>query len=164
MGGPDAAGGSSRSRPPTKEDLKEICRRFRELGVRYVLVGGLAVNFHGRPRMTHDIDFLVDPSPENIQKLKQALLVLPDKAAEDLRPDDLEKYGVVRVVDEVVVDLIARIGDVEIDNAGTVVFDLEGEPVVVADLDTLIKTKQGLREQDKGDLFFLLSKKRKELR
>jgi len=138
------------------------------LGVRYVLVGGLAVNFHGRPRMTHDIDFLVDPSPENVRKLKQALLVLPDRAAEDLRPDDLEKHGVVRVVDEIVVDLIARIGDVEIDNAGTVVFDLEGEPVVVADLDTLIKTliktKQGLREQDRNDLFFLLSRKGRKLR
>ena len=138
------------------------------MGVRYVLVGGLAVNFHGRPRMTHDIDFLVDPSPENVRKLKQALLVLPDRAAEDLRPDDLEKHGVVRVVDEIVVDLIARIGDVEIDNAGTVVFDLEGEPVVVADLDTLIKTliktKQGLREQDRNDLFFLLSRKGRKLR
>jgi len=129
-----------------------------------VLVGGLAVNFHGRPRMTHDIDFLVDPSPENVRKLKQALLVLPDRAAKDLRPDDLEKHGVVRVVDEIVVDLIARIGDVEIDDAGTVVFDLEGEPVVVADLDTLIKTKQRLREQDRNDLFFLLSRKGRKLR
>ncbi|WP_041459031.1 nucleotidyl transferase AbiEii/AbiGii toxin family protein [Ammonifex degensii] len=129
--------------------------------MRYVLVGGLAVNFHGRPRMTHDIDFLVDPSPENIRKLRQALLELPDKAAEDLRPEDLEKYGVVRVVDEVVVDLIARIGDVRVDNAGTVVFDLEGVPVVVADIDTLIETKRGLREQDKGDLLFLLYKKSK---
>jgi len=45
-----------------------------------------------------------------------------------------------------------------------VVFDLEGEPVVVADLDTLIKTKQGLREQDKNDLFFLLSRKGRKLR
>jgi len=164
MGSPDVTGGGPGSRPPTKEDLKKICRRFRELGVRYVLVGGLAVNFHGRPRMTHDIDFLVDPSPENVRKLKQALLVLPDRAAKDLRPDDLEKHGVVRVVDEIVVDLIARIGDVEIDDAGTVVFDLEGEPVVVADLDTLIKTKQRLREQDRNDLFFLLSRKGRKLR
>ncbi|MEW6172326.1 MAG: nucleotidyl transferase AbiEii/AbiGii toxin family protein [Bacillota bacterium] len=161
MGGPDAPGGETRSRPPAKEDLKNICKRFRELGVKYILVGGVAVNLYGRPRMTHDIDFLVDPSPENIKKAKEALMVLEDGAARDLRPDDLEKYGVVRIADEVVVDLIGKIGDVNTDNAGTVYFDLEGERIVVADLDTLIETKKGLRERDKEDLFFLLLKRQK---
>ena len=31
-------------------------------GVRYALVGGVAVNLHGVPRMTYDIDLMVDPS------------------------------------------------------------------------------------------------------
>ncbi|MEW5763119.1 MAG: nucleotidyl transferase AbiEii/AbiGii toxin family protein [Bacillota bacterium] len=161
MGEPDAPGGGAPTRPPTKEDLKRICKRFRELGVRYVLVGAMALNFHGKPRMTHDIDFLIDPSPENVRRARQALLALPDGAARDIRPDDLENYGVVRVVDEVVVDLIGRIGEVETGNAGTVAFDLEGEEILVADLDTLIRMKQGLRERDREDLLFLLMKKQK---
>ncbi|MGQ9498122.1 MAG: nucleotidyl transferase AbiEii/AbiGii toxin family protein [Desulfotomaculales bacterium] len=159
MGGSDAARGAPASRPPGREDLKLICRRFNELGVRYVLVGGIAMNIHGRPRMTHDVDFLVDPSPENVTRARKALLALPDGAARDIRPEDLLEYGVVRVADEVVVDLIARIGDVGVGNAGTFVYDLEGVGVVVADLETMIRTKQGLRDRDATDLRFLLAKK-----
>jgi len=34
-------------------------------GVEYVLVGGHAVGFHGYPRFTGEIDFLVRPTPAN---------------------------------------------------------------------------------------------------
>lgn len=128
------------------------------------MVGGIAMNIHGRPRMTHDVDFLVDPSPENVARLKEALLALPDGAARDLQPGDLLEYGAVRVADEVVVDLIARIGEVNVENAGTFVYDLEGVGLVVADLETMIKTKQGLRNRDAADLRFLLAKRAMEAR
>jgi len=34
----------------------EIFKRFNELKIDYLIVGGLAVNLHGVPRMTYDID------------------------------------------------------------------------------------------------------------
>lgn len=37
------------------------------------MVGGLAVNLHGVPRMTQDIDLIVSVNPENIEKLCTAL-------------------------------------------------------------------------------------------
>lgn len=47
------------SRPPTLADLLLICRSLNEQGARYLVVGGFAVNQHGFPRATVDIDLLV---------------------------------------------------------------------------------------------------------
>jgi len=49
-----------------------------------VIVGGFAVILHGYARGTMDLDLLVDPSPENIRKVKAALAVLPDNAAAEI--------------------------------------------------------------------------------
>ena len=94
-------------RPPTIDDLRRICRALDEAGARYVLIGGFAVILHGGERTTKDIDLLVDPEPENVERLKRALSVLEDDAAREIDPDDLQKYRVVRVADEVMVDLLA---------------------------------------------------------
>jgi hypothetical protein len=42
-------------------------------GVRYMIVGSLASNFHGIPRSTRDADFVVDLGPEALSKLAAAL-------------------------------------------------------------------------------------------
>lgn len=39
---------------------------LEELGIPYMLTGALAVNFYGRPRMTHDIDVVVQVRGEHI--------------------------------------------------------------------------------------------------
>lgn len=162
MGRKDDVGREAFSRLPTRDDIRQISEELQRHGVKYVLVGGLAVNFHGRPRMTHDIDLLIDTSPRNLEKIKKALSFLPDNAIKEVEPEDVQNYTVVRVADEIVIDLIGKIGDVDVYNAGTEMYEIDGVRVVVADLDTLIKTKQGLREKDKADLDFLLLKKRRE--
>ena len=51
--------------------------RFEALahaGVRYVVVGGLAVVFHGVPRMTFDLDLALDPDAANMANVVTALL------------------------------------------------------------------------------------------
>ena len=59
-------------RPPTIDDVRRICRALDEAGARYVLIGGFAVILHGGERTTKDIDLLVDPDPENVERLKRA--------------------------------------------------------------------------------------------
>ena len=94
------------SRPPTVADLVLLCRSLNAQGARYLVIGGFAVNQHGFPRATMDIDLLVDAAPENQDRVKKALEVLPDKAVRELAGDDLRDYLVVRVADEIVVDLM----------------------------------------------------------
>jgi hypothetical protein len=50
-------------------DFQEIFKEFNRLKLDYLVVGGLAVNFHGVPRMTYDIDLIISLQPDNIIKL-----------------------------------------------------------------------------------------------
>lgn len=50
-------------------DYQTIFKQFNKLGIDYLVVGGLAVNFHGVPRMTYDIDLMILLQPENILKI-----------------------------------------------------------------------------------------------
>lgn len=41
--------------------------------VKYLVVGGYAVAFHGHPRYTKDLDIWIEPSPPNAQNILSAL-------------------------------------------------------------------------------------------
>lgn len=61
----------ARGRLMERDSLKEVLRRFNEAGVRYCLVGGLAVAYHAVPRQTQDVDILV--LPEDLPLVQQVL-------------------------------------------------------------------------------------------
>ena len=54
-------------------DEVEVVRTFLSAGVRFLIVGGRAVQFHGHRRPAKDLDLLVEPSAENWPKLQAAL-------------------------------------------------------------------------------------------
>lgn len=56
--------------------LRELLERLIESEVRFILVGGLAVNAWGYLRATRDLDVVPDPDPENLAKLAALLRVL----------------------------------------------------------------------------------------
>ena len=85
------------AREPQIEDLVRICRALNEAGARYILIGGFAVIAHGGARTTKDIDLLVDASPENVARVKLALRILEDHAADEVADTDVARYTVVRV-------------------------------------------------------------------
>jgi len=96
-----------------REDLASLCREFNQRGARYFVVGGFAVIMAGFPRTTGDIDLLIDTSPENEAKVFDALATLPDQCARELDPGDASKYVVVRVSDEILVDLMASASGID---------------------------------------------------
>ncbi len=54
----------------TKElDYKTIFKELNDLGIDYLVVGGLAVNLFGVPRLTYDIDLMILLERDNIKKL-----------------------------------------------------------------------------------------------
>ncbi len=144
-------------RPPTVDDVRRICRALDGAGARYVLIGGFAVILHGGERTTKDVDLLVDPAPDNVLRLKAALSVLEDNAAAEIDPDDLQRYAVVRVADEIMVDLLAAACGVTWADAmpSALRVDLGGATVVVADRLTLIRTKRTVRPSDAADRAWL---------
>ncbi len=64
---------------------EEILRAFLKQKVRYVLVGGLAVNLLGAMRSTADMDILVEMSEEN---LKQVVRILQKQGYRVKQPVD----------------------------------------------------------------------------
>lgn len=144
-------------RTPTLDDLRRICSSLEEQGARYVLIGGFAVILHGGERTTKDIDLLVDADPQNVERVKRALSILEDNAAAEIEPGDLERYTVVRVADEVMVDLLASACGVTWEDAHRSAerIDLGGVSLVLADVETLIRTKQTVRPSDAADRAWL---------
>jgi hypothetical protein len=145
------------AREPQVEDLVRICRALNEAGARYLLIGGFAVIAHGGSRTTKDIDFLIDASPSNVALVKRALRVLEDHAADEIADDDVARYTVVRIADEVVVDLMARACDIDYEEA---VADAErlaigGIDIPIASAATLIRTKNTVRPSDAVDRRYL---------
>lgn len=149
--------GGTPSRPPTLTDLARVCAEFNRLGARYVVVGGLAIVQAGYSRTTEDIDFLVETTPENEARIIQGLLILPDQAARELKPGEIGQYGVVRVGDEVLVDLMKSGCGVTYGEAAkdAVIFDVEGVPIPFASPQTLWRMKQTHRAKDVPDRLYL---------
>jgi predicted nucleotidyltransferase len=106
----DHAHDGPHAREPQIEDLVRLAQSLNANGVKYVLIGGFAVVAHGGARTTKDIDLLVDARPDNIRRIRAALQILEDRAVDDVADDDVARHTVVRVADEIVVDLMARAG------------------------------------------------------
>ena len=103
----DDAHDGSYAREPQLDDLVRLARALNAHHVRYVLIGGFAVIAHGGGRTTKGIDLLIDAGPANVARVREALQILEDKAVNDVADDDVARYSVVRVADEIVVDLMA---------------------------------------------------------
>lgn len=55
------------------QDFREFVELLNKYEVRYLIVGGYAVAFHGHPRYTKDLDVWLEPTPENANRLLAAL-------------------------------------------------------------------------------------------
>ncbi len=146
------------SRAPELEDLLSLCKALNAEGVRYLLIGGFAVILHGFVRATKAVDLLLDASVENVQRLKRAMAVLPDNAIALIADDEVEKYQVVRIADEIVVDLLKSACGVDYARAsegGIEIKTVDGVPIPVARKELLIETKQTVRPSDAADVQFL---------
>jgi len=156
----DSEAYSDESRPPTMHDLVGLCRRLNDVGAKYIVIGGMAVVQHGFVRATEDIDLIVDVSPANQDRIRAALMGLPDGAVKDMKPDDLDAYMVVRVADEIVVDLMKSANGIEYAEASSSVewVEIQGVKIPFADLKLLWRLKQTVREKDALDRIFLKEK------
>lgn len=145
--------------------LREVCNVLNKRRVRYVVVGGCAVILHGYFRTTNDIDLLVDPSSKNVAKIRDALYeIFKEEEVWEIGDKDIKKFTVLRYVPkkiDVAIDLMARIGSVDIEKAleDAEWINLDETRIPLCGLTTLIETKKGVRPKDKDDLLFLRGKK-----
>jgi len=54
-------------------DFKDFLRLLNAHGVKYLLIGGYAVGYHGYPRATGDMDIWIAVAPDNAERMVQVL-------------------------------------------------------------------------------------------
>lgn len=154
----DPETGELTPREPTLEDLVGLCRELCARGARFLVVGGFAIRASGLARNTGDVDLLIEASPENERRVFDALATLPDGCVRELDPGDVAKFPVVRVADEILIDLMASASGISYEEAAqsVVVHEIAGVPIPFASPELLYRMKMRTgREKDRGDLYFL---------
>ncbi len=132
----------------------KVCSLLNEAGVKYAVCGGYACILHGSLRATQDVDILVEKSDGNLASVITALSKLEDGAASELTLQDLKDNKVVKVADEIVVDVSTLAWTVTYDEAAANIRSevVDGVAIPFLGLRDLIKSKQTYRDQDRLDI------------
>ena len=140
-------------------DFRDLLRALSDAEARFLVVGAYAVSYHSEPRATGGLDIWIDPSPDNAQRVHQALAVfgapLIDLAESDLStPDVVFQIGVApRRID--IMTSITGVGFEEAWPARTAA-TYGDAPFPVIGIDALIRNKRALgRPKDLFDLDLL---------
>ena len=141
------------------KDLRELLALLNAEGVEFLVVGGHAVAYHGRPRLTDDLDLFVRPDLANGERIVRALHAFGfgslDISAADFRADD-RVIQLGRAPNRV--DLLTRMYGVEFAGAWSrrVAAHLDDAQVWMISREDLIRNKRETgRTQDLADAEFL---------
>ncbi len=134
-----------------------LLRALNENGVEYLLIGGYALAAHGYQRATTDIDVMVAGNEVSGARVKQALMLLPDRAAKEMEATWFTEGENIRVADAFVVDIMLNANGQTYETLKPYlqVIDLDGIPVRTVSLEGLLLTKQTMREKDVSDRIVL---------
>ena len=134
--------------------LLRVCSLLNRHKARYLVVGARACWLHGYVRATMDVDILVPEDLENHARIIAALSELEDHAATELTPQDFVDNIVVKIADEVEVDVSTRAWKISYADAiGTSLkTTIQEVEIPYLDLKTLIASKRTLRGQDQVDV------------
>jgi hypothetical protein len=146
-------------------DLRSLLESLHEHGVRFVVIGGVAVAAHGYVRATEDLDVVPDPDRDNLDRLVNALnsldAALPTAGGRPFKAD--EDRGVLYRGGNVTAD--TRFGGLDVVQLASgvptysaldrdaVESDVLGVPVRICSLARLREMKAAQdRAQDRADL------------
>lgn len=135
-----------------------VLAALRTHRVDYVVFGGVALNLHGLPRATEDLDIFIAPNAENIGRLRSALRdVFADPSIDEISEHDLlGEYPAVQYVPpsgDFHVDILTRLGELySFESLEREVIEVDGVPVTLVTPAMLFRMKRGTtRPKDWGD-------------
>jgi hypothetical protein len=137
-------------------DFLDLLIELNRADAKYLLVGGHAVAFHGRPRATKDIDLWLEASPENAGRVLCALRAfgapLGTLSERDLAgPGSGFRMGTPPFR----IELLTKVSGVSFDEAWPrrELWDLDGTPLAVIGRVELLRNKRAAgRPQDLADV------------
>jgi hypothetical protein len=96
---------------PEEQALAALVRHLEQLAIPYMVTGSVASSHHGRPRTTHDIDVVIDPTPATLESLVAGLAGSGFYVDADRARDALHRRRLFNVIEDetaVKIDLIIR--------------------------------------------------------
>ena len=142
-----------------ERDLREFIELLDARDVRYVIVGAFALAHHGHPRYTGDIDFFVEASIQNAERIGQVLDQFGFANIGIDKEDFTASDQVVQLgVDPHRMDIMTSISGVTFEEAWATreYGDLDGLNVPFISKDLLRRNKAAAgRKQDLADLDYL---------
>ena len=141
---------------PIPNDFKEFLKLLNVHEVRYLLIGGYAVNYHGYVRATADMDIFVKPDKRNAERLVAALIEFGFDV-EDLstglflNPDNVIRMGVPPLR----IEIMSSITGVDFEECyeNRIVDQSDDVTIHLISLDKLKKNKHAAgRLKDRNDL------------
>lgn len=152
--------------------LNTAVRTFHEAGIRFVLIGGLAMNAYGASNITRDADFAYAVEPDNLDRLAAFLPTIHARVLGRPANDNfvitaatLAKVRFLNLKTDLGdVDVMREIGGVDSFEGlweRASLMDLGGFVVRVASIDDLISMKRAAnRPKDQSHLYELLALKK----
>ena len=139
---------------PEANPLLRVCSLLNQEHAQYFIIGGQACILHGLVRSTEDVDILIEPSEDNCRKVLAALSQLADHAAAELTPKDLVENVVVKIADEVEVDVSTHAWKVNYADAfpSALSVEIQGVNIPYLGLECLIASKTTYREVEQVDV------------
>ncbi|MHB8206573.1 nucleotidyltransferase [Mucilaginibacter sp.] len=138
------------------KDFEDFVFLLNKYDVNYMIIGGYALAFHGRPRHTGDLDIWIDISEENAQKMFSAINEFGLESLGLTTEDFLEKGIITQIgYPPLRIDILNEIDGVEFNEAyqNKLIIDIDGLPISYISLDDLIKNKQvSGRQRDLSDV------------
>jgi hypothetical protein len=148
--------------------LLKVTETFRKQNIKYAIVGGYAVVFHGINRGTVDIDILVNLKLKELEKVEEALKSLglisriPVSAREiaAFHKEYVEKRNLIAwsfTNPKNPIEIVDVLLNHDLSEVETVLKSVHGKRISVCQIDDLIRIKRKAgRDQDKEDVISLL--------
>lgn len=137
-------------------DFKEFLRLLNENRVKYLLIGGYAVGFHGYPRATNDLDVWIELEATNAGRVVSALRQFGFSASNLSENLFLQKDKIVRMgLPPMRIEVATSISGVTFDDcyARRVIAAMDNIQVPLISLEDLkINKKAAGRHKDLDDL------------
>lgn len=142
--------------PELPKDFREFLSLLRSKDVRYLLIGGYAVGYHGFPRATGDLDIWIAVDPENAQRMVETVREFgfdtPDLSpALFLQDDSMVRMGNVPMR----IEILTRISGVDFKDCyrDRIVDEIDGVEVSLISLRDLLTNKRASgRHKDLMDI------------
>ena len=138
------------------QDFKEFLRLLTAKKIKYLLVGGYAVGYHGYPRATNDMDIWLAIDPATADQMVQALKEFGFDTPQLSKELFLQENKIVRMGSPPIrIEILTSISGVSFDDSfqKRIVDEIDGVQVNIINLEQLkINKKASGRHKDLDDL------------